>query len=74
MDWNRWRSEFPITERVVHFNHAGVSPVSRRVVAAVSKFSNEALLFDRSVQQTWEERSEQARAAFAKLIGAQSDE
>ncbi|MBI3785256.1 MAG: aminotransferase class V-fold PLP-dependent enzyme [Deltaproteobacteria bacterium] len=74
MDWNHWRKEFPITERVTHFNHAGVSPVSRRVVEAVGKFGSEALVVDRALQQGWEERTEKARAAFATLVGAHSDE
>ena len=46
MDWKQWRLEFPITEHVTHFNHAGVSPVSRRVAAAVVAFINEATVID----------------------------
>jgi selenocysteine lyase/cysteine desulfurase len=74
MDWNRWRREFPITEHVTHLNHAGVSPVSRRVAAAVSTFIDEALVVDAAVQRRWNERCENARAAFARLIGGQADE
>ena len=74
MDWNRWRQEFPLTEKVTHFNHAGVSPVSRRVAEAVSKFITEATVVDRTVQQGWEQRTEAIRAGFAQLVGARADE
>jgi selenocysteine lyase/cysteine desulfurase len=74
MDWNHWRAESPLTERLTHFNHAGVSPVSRRVVAAVTKFATEATVVDRALQQGWEVRTEAVRAAFARLVGASADE
>lgn len=74
MDWNRWRLEFPITGHLTHFNHAGVSPVSRRVVAAVNAFINEATLVDAATQRRWEARAEEIRAGFARLVGAHTDE
>lgn len=74
MDWNQWRREFPITQHLTHFNHAGVSPVSRRVVAAVSAFLTEATLIDAAAQRRWEQRVEAVRGSFARLVGAQADE
>jgi selenocysteine lyase/cysteine desulfurase len=74
MDWNDWRREFPITERLVHLNHAGVSPVSRRVAAAVTAFITEATTVDAAAQRRWSTRCEQVRAGFARLVGAQADE
>ena len=74
MDWNRWRQEFPITQHLTHFNHAGVSPVSRRVAAAVTAFADEALVVDAAIQRRWDVRAEEIRAAFARLVGAQADE
>jgi len=74
MDWSIWRREFPITERGTHFNHAGVSPVSRRVATAVSRFITEATMVDRDTQRRWEERTEETRAAFARLTNAQASE
>jgi len=74
MDWSQWRLEFPITGQVTHFNHAGVSPVSRRVVAAVTEFINEAMLIDAATQRRWEARTEAVRAGFARLIGARPEE
>src|SRR6185503_5482484 len=74
MDWRRWRSEFPSTQHVTHFNHAGVSPISRRVAAAVHGFTDQAHVIDAAVQSGWEARNEEIRAAFARLIGAHADE
>jgi len=74
MDWSLWRQEFPITEHATHFNHAGVSPVSRRVVAAVTAFIREAMVMSASAQRRWEERTEAVRAGFARLVGAQPAE
>jgi selenocysteine lyase/cysteine desulfurase len=74
MDWDRWRHEFPITEHRTHFNHAGVSPVSRRVVAAVNAFISDATVVDPATEQRWSARSEAIRAGFARLIGAQPGE
>ena len=74
MDWQRWRAEFPITEHLTHFNHAGVSPVSRRVASAVTAFISEATVVDAAAQRRWSERGETIRAGFARLVGAQPDE
>jgi cysteine desulfurase/selenocysteine lyase len=74
MTENRWRTLFPVTEQLVHLNHAGVSPISLRVQAAVSAFLESALRIDPRRNQWWEERSEQVRARCADLIGARAHE
>ena len=74
MDLARYRAEFPVTKRVVHFNHAGVAPASTRIARAVSAFMEEALDLDASTESVWTERGEQVRARFADLVGAQADE
>lgn len=74
MDWHHWRREFPITEHLTHFNHAGIAPLPRRVAAAVKAFIDEATVVDAAVQRRWSIRGEQVRAAFARLVGAQPDE
>ncbi len=74
MDWTRWRREFPITTQRTHFNHAGVSPVSQRVVAAVNTFIGQAARLDAPTYRAWEARGEVIRASCACLLGAQPDE
>jgi cysteine desulfurase/selenocysteine lyase len=74
MDWTSWRREFPITAHRTHLNHAGVSPVSRRVAAAVTTFIEQAAVLDPAMYRVWDARCEATRANFARLIGAQADE
>ena len=38
IDWDAVRKEFPVTENYIYFNHAGVSPLSNRVVKAVEDY------------------------------------
>lgn len=74
MSWEKWRAEFPSAARGVHFNHAGVSPISQRVAQAVRVFADQALCLDAGVQRAWGARTEAIRAACARLIGARADE
>lgn len=74
MDWNDWRHEFPITQHLTHFNHAGVSPISRRVTAAVIAFLENAMGLDAARYRAWEARTEVIRASFAQLVGARAEE
>lgn len=74
MDWKDWRREFPVTEQLVHLNHAGVSPISRRVATAVQAFLDNALHIDRERYDGWEARTEEIRGSVARLVGATPDE
>lgn len=74
MDWHEWRRLFPIAERRIHLNHAGVSPVSRRVADAVTAFIDHATTLEPGAHGRWEARAEAVRAGFAGLIGARADE
>jgi selenocysteine lyase/cysteine desulfurase len=74
MDWRRWRAEFPSAARLVHMNHAGISPLPRRVAAAIRTFADEATLLDGAVYKAWERRAQSVRAAAARLVGATADE
>lgn len=74
MDWQSYRRLFPVTETSVHLNHAGVSPISLRVVDAVREFLDHAARYDGERHKRWEERAEGVRDGFARLIGAQADE
>lgn len=68
------RDEFPVTTRCVYFDHAGVAPVSRRVVDAVASFSADARDFGRLHYPAWEARAEAVRHAAARLINAADGE
>lgn len=68
------RHEFPVTDRCVYFDHAGVAPVSRRVADAVAAFIADARDFGRLHYGAWEARAEAVRASAARLVGAGTDE
>ncbi|MBI3768978.1 MAG: aminotransferase class V-fold PLP-dependent enzyme [Deltaproteobacteria bacterium] len=69
-----WRHEFPSTTTCVHFNHAGVAPVSCRVADAVAAFIADARDFAALHYAAWERRAEAVRTAAAQLIGAAAAE
>ena len=66
----QWREEFPITERYIYLNHAGVSPISRRVFDAVRWQAEDALYHGVAHGPVWWGRYEEVRDAAAKLFHA----
>jgi len=69
-----YRNEFPITERYLYLDHAGVAPLSLRVRKAVEHFLAEASDFGAFRLPDWMYRIEEARRAAAKLINAEPEE
>ena len=43
--WSRYRTSFPVTERLVYLNHAGVAPLSRPAAEAMRGLADDALHF-----------------------------
>lgn len=74
VDIARYRELFPITRKLVHFNHAGVSPVSTRVTAAMAQFLDLSARTATLHYEEMEARAEGAREKFARLIGADIEE
>lgn len=70
----RYRKEFPIVETGIYFDHAGVAPVSLRVLDGVEKFLGEAARKAVLNYELWMERVEGVRGMSARLIGAARDE
>ena len=66
-----YRSLFPIAQRYAFFNHAGVSPVNTRAIAAMNAFNERT---PRSLGDFREEISQlrDLRQRFATLINARS--
>lgn len=69
-----YRGEFPITERYVYLDHAGVAPVSLRVKRAVEGFLTEASREGMFGYEGWMNGVSRIRVSLAKLMGAESDE
>lgn len=67
-------AEFPVTERYIYLNHAGVSPIPSRAASAGARVLNRSRDEGAFRPRTWLEESEEARGRFASLIGASPDE
>ncbi len=72
--WQKWRSEFPVTETYVYMNHAGVAPLSRSVKAAMTGFIEDATFHGAVHADDWAETAEACRFAAAQLINADTTE
>ena len=69
-----WRKEFPVTEKYIYLDHAGVSPVSLRVRRAIEKFLIESVQGGAFHYPEWAGQSAQVRMTCARLIQADQDE
>jgi len=74
ISWSRYRSEFPAAKRYIYFNHAAVSPLSKRVLDAMNAVANGFLERGVLCEEEVFARVETARGAAARLVGARSDE
>ena len=69
-----FRDEFPVADRVVFLNHAGVAPTSTRAVKAVHSFMNSLAHLGRPSFDAWEDLARECRMRFARLVGAEPEE
>jgi selenocysteine lyase/cysteine desulfurase len=73
-DLSAYRSEFPVTEKYVYFNHASVSPLPRRSARAMQELASECMQHGSVGFRGWMEAYQGVREAGARLIGAAPDE
>jgi selenocysteine lyase/cysteine desulfurase len=68
------KAEFPVTEKYIYLNHAGVSPIPARAAEAGARmlfqFRDEGAVRLRQ----WQEIGQEARGRFARMIGASPEE
>jgi selenocysteine lyase/cysteine desulfurase len=69
-----YRAEFPVLQRQLYFNHAGVAPTSQRVATAVREWTEDLLHHGVKHERAWEARAEHVRALAARIIGAEPTE
>jgi cysteine desulfurase/selenocysteine lyase len=74
IDWRRYRAEFPVAKRYIYFNHAAVSPLSKRVVNAMNAVSEGFLAKGVLCEEAVFARVAAARKAAARLVGGATDE
>jgi selenocysteine lyase/cysteine desulfurase len=72
--WNRYREQFPVTERLVYLNHAAVAPLPKRCAAAMQSFAQDAQDFGSLHYDRWMDTYEAIRVLAARLIGANRSE
>lgn len=69
-----YRKEFPVTGKFIYLDHAGIAPVSTRVVRAMRKYLDEASTGGAFHYPAWAERIREVRGACARLVNAGPDE
>ncbi len=72
--FEKWRTEFPVTESYIYMNHAGVAPLSRRVRDAMVSFVEDATVNGAVNVDSWTETVEVCRSVAAQLINADTTE
>ncbi len=66
------RAEFPILGELAFFNHAGVSPISRRAGDALREFARQAERYS-YFEQPWYRRVREVKRLAARLINANGE-
>ena len=73
-NWTQWREQFPVTQKYIYLNHAGVSPLSQRVREAMQDFLNDATDNGAVNVANWTTTAETCRRSAAQLINADVSE
>jgi cysteine desulfurase / selenocysteine lyase len=68
--WQKYRSEFPVTGRLVYLNHAAVAPLCRRAAEAMQHLAQDALEYGSEHYAKWMATYHGVRVAAAALINA----
>ena len=74
LDWEDLRRFFPVTQKYIYLNHAGVSPLSTQVQSSMEAFLKEATENGYTNPEMWVETIESCRQSAARLINANPDE
>ena len=74
IDWNEWRKQFPVAEKYIYLNHAGVAPLPLCVHHAMERFLDDATYNGAVNSKRWDATAEACRANAAKLINSDVDE
>lgn len=73
-NFDSYRDLFPVIAEHIYLDHAGISPVSTRVKAAVNKFLDEASQHAGFHYERWGEDVQNVRSICARLVGANEHE
>ena len=70
----RYRDEFPVRQRFIYLNHAGVAPLCRRAAQAMQELADDVLYFGSFHYGAWMDAYAGVRTAAARLIHADPGE
>ncbi len=73
-DLMSYRKEFPVTDKYIYLDHAGVAPVSLRVKKAIETFLSESTEGGAFHYPRWAQQIVEARRASARLINAEPND
>ena len=67
---DHYRSEFPVTQKLIWMNHAAIAPLVKAAAEAMIRFSEDSLNFASAHYDQWLETYEALRRSTARLIGS----
>lgn len=68
--WNRYRDRFPVTEKLIYMNHAGVTPLCKAAADAMRWVLDDSLHYGSDHYDQWMACYRGLRKAAARLINA----
>ena len=68
--WQKYRHQFPVTDRLIYLNHAAVTPLCRPAAKAMQSLAQDALEYGSEHYAKWMETYEGIRRSTASLINA----
>ena len=72
--WEKYRQQFPVTDRLVYLNHAAVAPLCLPAAKAMQWLAQDALDFGSEHYAQWMDTYQGLRVATARLINAEPGE
>ena len=74
VDWDSYREDFPITKELTYLNNAAVSPISTRILNAITDIAKAYSLKGTTSREKIVETEHNSREHVAKLINAEPEE
>jgi cysteine desulfurase/selenocysteine lyase len=71
---DQYRDQFPVTEKLVYLNHAGVAPLCKPASDAMRRLAEDACLYGSLHYDQWLDAYAGLRIAAARLIGSEPAE
>lgn len=69
--WEKYRHQFPVTQRLIYLNHAAVAPLCRPAAEAMQHLAQDALHYGSEHYSQWMDTYQGLRDATARLINAE---